>query len=138
MGAGRQVTDAQVFALVTAPGLSTAETVTELSGRGVGMDVVRRNVEGMRGVVEIESAEGTGTVVRLRLPLTVAIIDGFAVGVCDERYVIPVNAVTECLTAHETQRDAVSGVLSIRGRALPYVRLRHLFGIDPDGSGTMP
>jgi len=87
----------------------------------------------MRGVVEIESAEGTGTIVRLRLPLTVAIIDGFAVGVCDERYVIPVNAVTECLTAHETQRDAVSGVLSIRGRALPYVRLRHLFGIDPNG-----
>lgn len=127
-GSPDQLSDAQVFALVTAPGLSTATQVTELSGRGVGMDAVRRSIEGMRGSLEIESTEGAGTTVRLRLPLTVAIIDGFVVGVSGERYVIPVGAVTECMAAHETDRDAVSGVLSVRGKPLPYVRLRHLFG----------
>jgi two-component system chemotaxis sensor kinase CheA len=123
-----QYTDAQVFAFTMAPGLSTASQITELSGRGVGMDVVRRNVEALRGSIEIDSTEGVGTTVRLRLPLTVAIIDGFCVGVCDERYVIPVGAVTECLTANETDRDAVRGVLSLRGTALPYIRLRRLLG----------
>ena len=126
VGENDQLTDAQVFALTMAPGLSTAEKVTELSGRGVGMDVVRRNVEALRGSIEIESTEGWGSIVRLRLPLTVAIIDGFAVGVCDERYVIPVGSVTECLTANDTEPDVLHGVLSIRGQALPYVRLRHL------------
>ncbi len=125
---GDQLTDSQVFALTLSPGLSTAAKVTELSGRGVGMDVVRRSIEALRGTIEIESAEGKGTTVRLRLPLTVAIIDGFAVRVADERYVIPVGAVTECLTATETDRTAISGVLSMRGVALPYVRLRHLLG----------
>jgi two-component system, chemotaxis family, sensor kinase CheA len=123
-----QLTDTQVFSLVTAPGLSTAAAVTELSGRGVGMDVVRRRVEAMRGTLEISSAPGTGTTVRLRLPLTVAIIDGFIVGVSGEQYVIPGGAVTECLTANDTDPTARRGVLSIRGQAVPYVRLRHLFG----------
>jgi two-component system chemotaxis sensor kinase CheA len=125
-----QLTDAQVFALTMAPGLSTATQVTELSGRGVGMDVVRRNVEAVRGSIEISSTESVGTIVRLRLPLTVAIIDGFVVGVSTERYVIPVGAVLECLSAHETERDATKGVLSIRGRALPYIRLRRLLGAN--------
>jgi two-component system chemotaxis sensor kinase CheA len=125
-----QLTDSQVFALVTAPGLSTAAEVTELSGRGVGMDVVRRNVEGMRGTLEIESTAGIGTTLRLRLPLTVAIIEGFAVGVADERYVIPVSAVTECLTASDTDRDAARGILSVRGEAMPYVRLARLLGVE--------
>ncbi|HEX7938015.1 MAG TPA: chemotaxis protein CheA, partial [Gemmatimonadaceae bacterium] len=123
-----QYTDSQVFAFTMAPGLSTVDKITEISGRGVGMDVVRRNVEALRGSIEIDSTAGAGTVVRLRLPLTVAIIDGFAVGVCDERYVIPVGAVTECLTANETERDAMNGVLSLRGTALPYIRLRRLLG----------
>jgi two-component system chemotaxis sensor kinase CheA len=133
IGENEQLTDAQVFALVMAPGLSTAAQVTELSGRGVGMDVVRRSIEALRGAIEIESTEGRGTVVRLRLPLTVAIIDGFAVSVADERYVIPVGVVTECLTANETVPGATSGVLSMRGRALPYVRLGHLLGIRREG-----
>lgn len=127
---GEQLTEAQIFALTMAPGLSTADQVTEISGRGVGMDVVRRNVEALRGSIEITSTEGAGTIVRLRLPLTVAIIDGFVVGVRDERFVIPVSAVTECLTANDTEPGAVSGVLSIRGRALPYIRLRHLLSVD--------
>ena len=124
------LTDNQVFALAMAPGLSTAAQVTEISGRGVGMDAVRRNIEAMRGSIEITSAEGAGTIVRLRLPLTVAIIDGFVVGVSDERYVIPVGMVTECLSAHETVPDAAAGVLSVRGEPLPYIRLRRLLGLN--------
>jgi len=127
---GDALTESQIFALAMAPGLSTAAKVTELSGRGVGMDVVRRNIEAMRGSVEILSAEGRGTTIRLRLPLTVAIIDGFVVGVADERYVIPVASVSECLTAHETEPDAPRGVISVRGSSLPYIRLRHLLGTE--------
>ena len=130
VGESDVLTDSQIFALTMAPGLSTATHVTELSGRGVGMDVVRRNVEAMRGGIEIVSTEKVGTTVRLRLPLTVAIIDGFVVGVGDERYVIPVGSVTECLTAASTAPGAKSGVLSIRGEALPYVRLRHVLGLS--------
>ena len=129
VGENEALTDNQIFALTMAPGLSTATQVTELSGRGVGMDVVRRSIEAMRGTIEIVSAERVGTTVRLRLPLTVAIIDGFVVGVGDERYVIPVGSVTECLTAGDTEPGAHTGVLSIRGEALPYIRLRHVLGI---------
>ena len=130
VGDDDDLTDAQIFALTMAPGLSTAERVTELSGRGVGMDVVRRNVEAMRGSIEILSSEGAGTTVRLRLPLTVAIIDGFVVGVADERYVVPVAAVSECLTANDTKPGAPTGVISVRGTSVPYVRLRHLLGVS--------
>jgi len=130
VGEGDVLTDNQIFALVMAPGLSTAAQVTEISGRGVGMDVVRRKVEALRGSIEIVSTEKVGTTVRMRLPLTVAIIDGFVVGVSDERYVIPVGSVTECLTASETEPNARSGVLSVRGEALPYIRLRHVLGVS--------
>jgi two-component system chemotaxis sensor kinase CheA len=130
VGASDQLTDHQIFALSMSPGLSTADRVTEISGRGVGMDVVRRSIEAMRGSIEITSTEKVGTTFRLRLPLTVAIIEGFIVGVRDERYVIPVSAVTECLTAAETTAGARSGVLSIRGEALPYIRLRHVVGLE--------
>src|SRR5436190_3865735 len=124
------LTDQQVFALSMAPGLSTAARITEISGRGVGMDVVRRNVEALRGSIEILSTEGKGTTVRLRLPLTVAIIDGFVVGVRGESYVIPVSAVVECLTASDIHRDCRAGVISVRGQSLPYIRLRHLLSAD--------
>jgi two-component system chemotaxis sensor kinase CheA len=123
-----QLTDAQVLALTMAPGLSTAAAVTEVSGRGVGMDVVRRSIEALRGSIELESIEGKGTTVRLRLPLTVAIIEGFAVGVADERYVIPVGSVTECITATDAAPNVTTGVLPMRGTALPFVRLRQLLG----------
>jgi len=124
------LTDQQVFALSMAPGLSTAARITEISGRGVGMDVVRRNIESMRGSIEIISTEGKGTTVRLRLPLTVAIIDGFVVGVRGERYVIPVGAVVECITASDIDRDRAAGVIAVRGQSLPYIRLRHLLSAD--------
>lgn len=130
VGANETLSETEIYALSMAPGLSTASRLTELSGRGVGMDVVRRNIEAIRGSVEIESVEGRGTTIRIRLPLTVAIIDGFVVRVADERYVIPVTAVSECLTAGDTIADAASGVICIRGSTLPYVRLRHLLDAD--------
>jgi two-component system chemotaxis sensor kinase CheA len=130
------LSDAQVFALAMSPGLSTAPRVTELSGRGVGMDVVRRSIEAMRGSIEIISTEGAGTTMRLRLPLTVAIIDGFVVGVSGERYVIPVSAVVECLTANDIEPERRTGVISVRGTSLPYIRLRHLLSVDGAEGGT--
>ena len=130
VSANDQLTDHQIFALAMAPGLSTAARVTEISGRGVGMDVVRRSIEAMRGTIEIVSTEKVGTTFKLTVPLTVAIIDGFVVAVRNEHYVIPVSAVTECLTAADTAAHARSGVLSIRGEALPYIRLRHVVGLE--------
>jgi two-component system chemotaxis sensor kinase CheA len=111
------------------PGLSTAERVTEISGRGVGMDVVRRNVESLRGSVSIRSEAGRGTTVTLRVPLTLAIIQGFEVGIAGESFVLPLDAVVECLElpAGEQPADAPSGVLNLRGKPLPYVRLREHF-----------
>jgi len=132
--AGENLTDAQVFALTMAPGFSTASEVTAVSGRGVGMDVVRRNIEAVRGAIEIASPPDQGTTIRLRLPLTVAIIDGFVVGVNDERYVIPVDAVIECLTLPDDDRRRPTGVLRLRGEALPYIRLRHVLEVDGDAA----
>jgi two-component system, chemotaxis family, sensor kinase CheA len=121
--------DNELFRLILEPGFSTAAEVTEFSGRGVGMDVVRRNVEALRGVISIDSRAGTGTTITIRLPLTLAIIRGFAVGVDEETYIMPLDAVIECI---ELPRDgsedfASRGVINLRGQALPYVRLRDCF-----------
>jgi two-component system chemotaxis sensor kinase CheA len=118
-----------VYRLIFEPGFSTAETVTDLSGRGVGMDVVRRYVNGLRGSIAIESRSGAGTSVTIRLPLTLAIIEGFAVGVGDETYVIPLDAVIECvdLPPGERRRTEGRGMINLRGAALPCLRLRDLF-----------
>lgn len=123
------LTDSELHALIFQAGFSTAAEVTQLSGRGVGMDVVRENVEALRGSISVQSREGHGTTVFIRVPLTIAIIDGFVVGVGDERYVIPVDAVCECITMpddEDRQRD--HGVLNVRGVALPYARLGAMFG----------
>jgi two-component system chemotaxis sensor kinase CheA len=124
-----QLPDADLLALVFAPGFSTAETVTDLSGRGVGMDVVRRNIEGLRGTLAIESIDGEGASITIRLPLTLAIIDGFGVGVGDETYVVPLDAVLECLALpSDSHRDGAGhGVINLRGEPLPYLRLRDRF-----------
>jgi two-component system chemotaxis sensor kinase CheA len=121
-----RMTDEDLARVVFEPGLSTAERVTEISGRGVGMDVVRRNVEALRGSVSIESEEGAGTTVTIRVPLTLAIIQGFKVGVADESYILPLDAVVECLELppEETAAGAPFGIVNLRGRPLPYVRLR--------------
>jgi two-component system chemotaxis sensor kinase CheA len=112
--------------LIFAPGFSTAESITELSGRGVGLDVVRRNIEAVRGTIALDSRAGEGTTMTLRLPLTVAIVPGFAVAVGDETYVLPLDAVLECLElpADPSRRSEPAGVLNLRGQPMPYLRLR--------------
>jgi two-component system chemotaxis sensor kinase CheA len=124
-----KLTDSELYQLILEPGFSTAEAVTELSGRGVGMDVVRRNIESLRGSVTIQSQEGNGTTITVRLPLTLAIIDGFAVGVGDETYVIPLEVVVECLDLPEDNRGqpVMYGLINLRRQLLPYIRLGHLF-----------
>jgi two-component system, chemotaxis family, sensor kinase CheA len=123
------MTDAQIFTLVFEPGFSTADKVTELSGRGVGMDVVRRTIESLRGSLEIESNLGTGTTVTLRLPLTLAIIEGLLIEVAGERYTLPMPAVQEIveLPADKTAPKRTGDFLDIRGRFVPFLRLRALF-----------
>lgn len=116
--------------LIFEPGISTSDAITELSGRGVGMDVVRRDVEALRGSVEVESEAGRGTTITLRLPLTLAIIDGFVVKASGETYVIPVEAVIECVDLPAEERGTgLSGLMNLRGSPLPFLRLRELFGL---------
>ncbi|MGG5871510.1 chemotaxis protein CheA [Pseudomonas peli] len=127
------LSDSEVFRLIFEAGFSTAETVTNLSGRGVGMDVVRSNIEKLRGEVEVLSVFGQGTTVRIRLPLTLAIIDGFQVRVADEAFVLPLDQVVECVDLGP--QVELHDLLNLRGEPLPYVRLRSLFGLPPsDGA----
>jgi two-component system chemotaxis sensor kinase CheA len=129
--------------LIFAPGLSTSHALTELSGRGIGMDVVRRGVEALRGSVAVESREGQGTTVTLRIPLTLATIEGFIVGAGGETYVIPMEMIAELLELpaeasprHETDKPCPAhGVLNLRGEALPYFRLRNVFGLGGAARG---
>ena len=126
------LTEAEVFQLIFEPGFSTAEAVTNLSGRGVGMDVVRRNIEALRGSVEVESLAGSGTTLRIRLPLTLAIIDGFLTGVGDASYVVPLKSVVECveLTAEQREERCQRRFINLRGEVLPFIRLRDYFDLD--------
>jgi len=127
---GSRLSEPDIHNLVFQPGFSTAEKVSELSGRGVGLDVVRRNVNALSGTVQVESHKGLGTTFTIRLPLTLAIIDGFSVSVDAETYVVPLNAVKECLELPaEKHCSEGGGVLNLRGEALPYIRLRDLFGV---------
>jgi two-component system chemotaxis sensor kinase CheA len=129
---GQALTDEQTYALIFEPGFSTAEQVTNLSGRGVGMDVVKRNITALRGTVEVESEEGKGTCVRIRLPLTLAIIDGFQVGVGRSHFVIPLDLVEECVEIGPQDESGrlVEHHFSIHGSVLPLIRLREMFDID--------
>jgi two-component system, chemotaxis family, sensor kinase CheA len=115
--------------LVFHAGFSTAESVTDLSGRGVGLDVVRRNIDSLRGTVEISSTAGKGSTIIIRLPLTLAIIEGFSVRVGTETFVVPLEHVIECTEPAAQRSSEASGILSLRGTALPYVRLRRVFGL---------
>ena len=123
---GRVLSDEEVFALVFEPGFSTAEQVTNLSGRGVGMDVVKRNITALRGSVSIASTEGVGTTVTVRLPLTLAIINGFQVGVGKSVFVIPLDMVDECV---ELRALPGHDVADLRGQVLPLIRLRSMFAV---------
>ena len=125
-----EIRDQDIYGLVFQAGFSTAESVTDLSGRGVGLDVVRRNIDMLRGTVEIASAAGKGSTITIRLPLTLAIIDGFSVRVGEETFVVPLEHVTECTELPAEQRNPqASGILSLRGAAIPYVRLRRVFSV---------
>ena len=130
---GEKISNQELFNLVFKSGFTTASEVTDLSGRGVGMDVVRRNIEQLRGSIEIQSEEGQGTTITIRLPLTLAIIDGFSVVANEETYVIPLEMISECLElpADQISRGKV-GVINLRGEPLPYVRLREAFGLPRD------
>ncbi|EGY27233.1 histidine kinase-, DNA gyrase B-, and HSP90-like ATPase family protein [Desulfovibrio sp. A2] len=118
----------EAMELIFAPGFSTAEKVTSVSGRGVGMDVVKRSIEALRGRIELDSAVGRGTTLTIRLPLTLAIIDGLQVQVGGESFVIPLNHVEEC-AEHTTPRsgDDRQRIINLRGEIVPYIRLRELF-----------
>jgi two-component system chemotaxis sensor kinase CheA len=128
------LTDKEIFNLIFEAGFSTSDAVSNLSGRGVGMDVVRRNINALRGTIDIESAQGEGTTIRIRLPLTLAIIDGFLVGVGTSSFVIPLDLVVECIELSDEDRRAGEerNYLSLRGQVLPYMRLRDLFDVKGD------
>jgi two-component system, chemotaxis family, sensor kinase CheA len=124
---GRNLSDSEIYNLIFEPGFSTADQITNLSGRGVGMDVVKRNVTALRGSIGIKSDEGVGTTVTVRLPLTLAIIDGFLVGLGKSVFVIPLDMIEECVEfSAETGHDYTN----LRGQVLPFVRLREMFNVE--------
>ncbi|WP_374564737.1 chemotaxis protein CheA [Ideonella sp.] len=125
--------EAEIDQLIFEPGFSTASQVTNLSGRGVGMDVVRRNIQALRGSVEIQSTEGVGSRIEIRLPLTLAIIDGFLVGVGPSKFILPLESVVEVIEsrAAPAQSDARGrSCVELRGQVLPVVSLRALYALD--------
>ena len=125
--------EADILKLIFEPGFSTAEKVTNLSGRGVGMDVVRRNIEALRGSVNIFSDPGEGSRIEIRLPLTLAIIDGFLVGVGTSKFIFPLDSVVEVIENRLTETALDAGgrsVVELRGQVLPVVSLRTLYALD--------
>ncbi|MGC3999645.1 MAG: chemotaxis protein CheA [Anaeromyxobacter sp.] len=126
-----QLSEAEIFELIFRPGLSTARSLSSVSGRGVGMDVVKSSVEALRGTVRVESVHGRGTSVHITLPLTLAIIDGLLVTVGEGTYVLPLSSVEECveLTAAEVERGHGSRLAAVRGELIPYLRLREVFDV---------
>jgi len=133
MAVSENMTDEDVGMLIFAPGFSTAEQVTDVSGRGVGMDVVKRNIQEMGGHVEIKSKQGSGTTIRILLPLTLAILDGMSVKVSGEVFILPLNAVMESLQPRDEDLHPLAGgerVLEVRGEYLPLVELWKVFDVQ--------
>lgn len=126
------LTEQETYDLIFAAGLSTKTQATGLSGRGVGMDVVRRNIESLRGSVNIDSTENQGTTITIHLPLTLAIIDGFMVEAANERYIIPLNTMEECVEMNSTECELndVEHYVNLRGVAMPYLRLAEYFNSE--------
>jgi two-component system chemotaxis sensor kinase CheA len=126
------MSDHEVWQLIFAPGFSTADVVTDVSGRGVGMDVVKRNIEGLGGKVELESSPGFGTRTVIRLPLTLAILDGMSVGVGGETFIVPITTVVESLQPRLDDIRTLAGdsrMIHIRGEYLPFIALAEVFGL---------
>ncbi len=131
-------TDQEVWNLIFAPGFSTADTVTDVSGRGVGMDVVRRNIENLGGRVDLQSAPGVGTTITIRLPLTLAIMDGMSVGIGEQNYIVPLTAIIESMRPLPKDLKSLVGhdgskgrLVLVRGEYLPLVALHEVFNIEP-------
>jgi len=127
----------EIFELIFASGFSTAESVSSVSGRGVGMDVVRRNIEALRGTIDINSVQGVGTSITLKLPLTLAIIDGLLVSIGDQFFIIPLSIVNECIEFRPADNVSQSGrrIIMVRNELIPYVPLRsffHMTGEEPE------
>ena len=135
--AGAQLTDQEIFALIFAPGLSTAERVTDISGRGVGMDVVQRNISKLRGKIEVRSTPGKGSTISIHLPLTLAIIDGLIFTVGPERFIVPTLCVRESFRPSAAMISTVQGrgeMVSVRGQLSPLLRLYQQFGLQPEST----
>jgi len=128
VAADSKLSEREIFNLIFAAGFSTADQVTDLSGRGVGMDVVRQNIEHLRGTVDIFSTPGEGSRFQIQLPLTLAIIDGFQVAVGNAQFVIPLNMIVECIDL--PTRSTSNRIFNLRGQPLPYVRLADQFALD--------
>jgi two-component system chemotaxis sensor kinase CheA len=129
------MTDQEVWLLIFEAGFSTADTVTDVSGRGVGMDVVKRNIQGMGGRIDIESAFGVGTRISIRLPLTLAILDGLSVAVGGQMFIVPLNYIIESLQPTAADIKTVSGhgrVVQVRGEYLPVIALHEIFNLRPN------
>ncbi|MCG6534598.1 MAG: chemotaxis protein CheA [Syntrophales bacterium LBB04] len=132
---GDVLSDQEIYRMIFLPGLSTAEKITDVSGRGVGMDVVKRAVEKLRGKIEIASVYGEGTTFIARFPLTLAIIDGMIVQIGSEHYILPTTAIRQALRPDKKDYNNVVGkgeMITVMGQLLPLVRLYSLFGIKPD------
>ncbi len=131
-----ELSEKEIFSLIFAPGFTTAAKVTNVSGRGVGMDVVKRAVDALGGTIEIDSRKGTGTTIILKLPLTLAIIEGLLVKIGSEYFVLPLSAVEECveLTAEDITKAHGRHIANVRGQIVPYIRLREKFLVE----GTAP
>lgn len=128
------MTDQEVWMLIFEAGFSTADVVTDVSGRGVGMDVVKRNIEGLGGRVEIDSITGQGTRISIRLPLTLAILDGLSVAVGDQMFIIPLTYITESLKPAVEDIRTIQGqgrVVRVRGEYLPVIALHEIFNLEP-------
>ena len=126
----KELTEHEALELIFAPALSTAQTLTKVSGRGVGMDVVKRDIEALRGSVDIATQLGHGTTITVRIPLTLSIADGLLVGIGESTYIIPLSAVEECVELLPgTIAEHSSNFLDIRGELIPFLRLRSQFGI---------
>jgi two-component system chemotaxis sensor kinase CheA len=130
------LSDKEIFNLIFAPGISTASEVSDISGRGVGMDVVKKNIDSLRGSIEIESEPGKGTKITIRLPLTLAIIDGFLVQVANVKYVIPLEMIKECIELTSDQKEKVQkqGYIALRKKILPVLDMKEFFDVKNNNS----
>ncbi|MCP5496570.1 MAG: chemotaxis protein CheA [Leptospiraceae bacterium] len=129
------LSEQQIMQLVFQPGFSTAESITNISGRGVGLDVVSKNIESLRGTVSIYSEENQGSMIKIRLPLTLAIIDGFMVSIGSSYYVVPLDIVVECIEYKPSNVQKDRNFLNLRGEVLPFIRLYKMFQIKSSNTG---